>query len=86
MAAAYQFAFLDTTLVIYYPIASKFHTWISFIKLSPKFRYRLCRITKMATNMAVTCRFALVNTLSHLTPGFFQISQQITFIKLSHKL
>ena len=31
ISAAYQFAFVDTTLVIYYLIASKFHTWITFI-------------------------------------------------------
>ena len=31
ISAAYQFAFVDTTLVICYLIASKFHTWITFI-------------------------------------------------------
>ena len=36
-----------STLVIYYPIAAKFHIYITFIKLSPKFEYWLCLITKM---------------------------------------
>ena len=30
-----------STLVIYYRIASKFHIWVTFIKLSPKFEYGL---------------------------------------------
>ena len=64
ISAAYQFAFVDTTLVIYYLIASKFHSWITFFWLSPKFRYGLFRVTKMATKMAITCRFALVDTLT----------------------
>ena len=38
-----------STLVIYYPIAAKFQIYITFINLSPKFEYGLCRITKMAT-------------------------------------
>ena len=38
-----------STLVIYYPIAAKFHIYITFINLSPKFEYGLCLITKMAT-------------------------------------
>ena len=46
------------TLVIYYRIASKFHIWITFIKLSPNFKYGLCPINKMAT----TCQLALVDT------------------------
>ena len=37
-----------STLVIYYPIAAKFHIYITFINLSPKFEYGLCLITKMA--------------------------------------
>ena len=39
-----------STLVIYNPIAAKFHIYIyiTFIKLSPKFEYGLCPITKMA--------------------------------------
>ena len=36
------------TLVIYYLIAAKFHIYITFINLSPKFEYGLCPITKMA--------------------------------------
>ena len=35
-----------STLVIYYPIAAKFHIYITFI--SPKFEYGLCPITKIA--------------------------------------
>ena len=38
-----------STLVIYYPIAAKFHIYITFINLLPKFEYGLCPITKMAT-------------------------------------
>ena len=38
----------DSTLVIYYPIAAKFHIYITFINLSPKFEYGLCLIAKMA--------------------------------------
>ena len=37
-----------STLVIYYLIAAKFHIYITFINLSPKFEYGLCLITKMA--------------------------------------
>ena len=37
-----------STLVIYYPIPAKFHIYITFINLSPKFEYGLCPITKMA--------------------------------------
>ena len=73
-------------LVIYYPIASKFHIWITFIKLSPKLEYGLCPISQMAAKMATVCQFALVDTLSHLSPDFFQISSmnyfhQTIFIK-----
>ena len=39
MAAVYEFALVDTLPVIYYPIASKFHIWITYIKLSPKVKY-----------------------------------------------
>ena len=52
------------TLVIYYLIASKFHIWITFIKLSPKFEYGLCQLTKMASKMAATYRFALLDTIT----------------------
>ena len=51
-----------STLVIYYPIAAKFHIYITFINLSPKFEYGLCLITKMAAKMAATCQFTLVDT------------------------
>ena len=59
---------VHSTIVIYYLIASKFHIWITFIKLLSKFEYGLCRITNMATdmatNMAATCPFALDDTLT----------------------
>ena len=43
------------------------------VKLSPKLEYDgLCPITKMAANMAATCQIALVDTVSHLSPDFFQ--------------
>ena len=35
-----------------------------FIKLSPKFEYVLCQITKMAAKMAATCQFARVDSLT----------------------
>ena len=41
-------AYRHSTLVIYYPIASKFHKYITFINLLPKFEYGFCPITKMA--------------------------------------
>ena len=47
----------QSTLFIYYPITSKFHIWITFIKLW------LCLITKMAAKMATTYQFTLVDTL-----------------------
>ena len=37
-----------STLVIYYSIAAKFHIYITFINLSPKFEYGLCPIPKIA--------------------------------------
>ena len=37
-----------STLVIYQPIATKFHIYITFINLSPKFEIGLFPITKMA--------------------------------------
>ena len=58
------------TLVNYYPIAYKFQIWITFIKLSPKFKYGICQLTKMASKIVATFRFALLDTnkLSHLSP------------------
>ena len=65
----------QSTLIIYYWITSKFHIWITFIKLS------LCLITKMATEMAATYQFTLVDTLfQSLSPNFFHI--WTTFIEL----
>ena len=46
------------TLIIYYTITSKFHKWITFIKLS------VCPITRMAAKMAATYQFTLVDTLT----------------------
>ena len=82
MAATYQFAHVDTTLVIYYPIASKFHIWVTFIKLSPKFKYGLCPITKVAAKMAATCGHSNL-VIYHPISSKFHIL--ITFIKLLHK-
>ena len=48
-----------STLVIYYRIGAKFQIYITFIKLSPKFEYGLCPITKMVA----TCQFTLVDTI-----------------------
>ena len=59
-------------VVIYYQMASKFHIWITFIKLSPKFEYGLCRITKMAL------------LLSHLSPDFIQISMDYFHQSIVH--
>ena len=72
------------TLVISYPIASKFHIWITFIKLSPKFEYGLCQLTKMASKMATTYQFALVDTnkVSHLSPKFHTYLFYHTLAKL----
>ena len=53
-----------STLVIYYPIASKFHIWITLIKLLPNFENGLFPITKMSPKMATACHFALVDTLT----------------------
>ena len=38
-----------STLVTYYPIAAKFHIYITFINFLPKFEYGLCPTNKMAT-------------------------------------
>ena len=56
MAAAYQFAFVDgqSTLIIYYPITSKFH-----IKLW------VCPITKMAAKNNQDGRHLSVYTCGH---------------------
>ena len=64
MTAAYELALVDTIPLSFYMIASIFHIWITFIKLSPKFEYGLWRITKMAAKMAATCQFALVDILT----------------------
>ena len=65
----------QSTLIIYYQITSKFHIWITFIKLS------LCLITKMADKMAAPISLHLWTLyFSHLSPNFFHI--WTTFIKL----
>ena len=48
----------QSTLIIYYPITPKSHTWITFIKLS------VCLMTKMAAKMAVTYQFTLLASLA----------------------
>ena len=52
-------------LVIYQPIFSKLHAYITFIKGSPKFEYKFCLIydNKIVAKMAAACRFALLDTL-----------------------
>ena len=65
MAASGQFALVETlNLVLYHPISSKFHAWITLIKLSLKFEYKFCPMSnnKMAFKMATFCQFALVDT------------------------
>ena len=77
MAAYEQFALVGTLTVIYHPISSKYHAWITFIKLSHKFEYKFCPMNnkKMATKMAPTCQFARVDTLAwSFITQFFQIS------------
>ena len=66
MAASGQFALVETlNLVLYHLISSKFHAWITLIKLSLKFEYKFCpmRNNKMAFKMADFCQFAFVDTL-----------------------
>ena len=48
----------QSTFIIYYQITSKFHIWITFIKLS------VSQITKMAAKMAAIYQFTLVDTLT----------------------
>ena len=50
----------QSTIIFYNSITSKFHIWITFIKLS------LCPITKLAAKMAATYQFTLVYTLINL--------------------
>ena len=71
---------LWTLLVIYHPISFKFHVWITFIKLSPKFEYKFCPMNdnKMTTKMAAACWFAFVDTC--------QTTHMITFTKLIPKI
>ena len=52
---------LETYLVIYQPISSKLHVWITFITLSQDW---LWMITKIAAQMAIACQFACVATLT----------------------
>ena len=69
-----------STLVIYNPKTSKFHIWITFTHSQPiKFEYGLCRIAKLATNMAATCTFALNLVIYHLISSKLNIL--ITFNK-----
>ena len=51
-------------LVIYHTVASKFHIRIALIKGSPNLEHGFCPITEMATKIAATYRFALVDILT----------------------
>ena len=77
-----------SNLVIYHQIASKFHKWIASIKSSPKFEHGFCLITKMATKIATSYRFAM-QADSNLVI-YHQISSKVhiwtTFIKLFPKI
>ena len=67
-----------SNLVIYQPIPSKFHAWITLFKLSPKFEWKFCPMN--VNKMAAACRFALVDTLIKLfITWFFQITCHQTF-------
>ena len=66
MAAACQFAFVDTLSYIFYPISSKFNIWITFIKFSHVFEWGYVQwtINEMAAEMTAAFMFALVDTLT----------------------
>ena len=69
VAATYQFA--RVTLVIYYPISSKFHIWITFIKLCIWAWSANQNGLQNGTNLSV-CTCGLLVIL--ISPDFFQIS------------
>ena len=77
-------------LVIYHQISSKFHVWIRFIKLSPKFKYAL---NPMINDKAChqNCHHLLVYSCGHSNLVIYHlISSEFdiwtTFIKLSPML
>ena len=53
----------QSILIIYYTITSKFHIWITFIKLS------FCLITKTAANMATTYQSFITQFLPNFIDG-----------------
>ena len=68
-------------LLIYYPIASKFHIWNTFIKLSPKFYYWLCQLTKMASQNGPNLS---VCVCGHLNLFIYHVNSQVpNFILIS---
>ena len=66
----------QSTIIILFPITSKFHIWITFIKLS------LCPITKMAAKMAATYQFTLADNLVIYHPISSKFHIWTSFIKL----
>ena len=74
MAAAYQFALVDTqsTLVIYQPIFSKFHKLIASIKLWFTFKYRFYMMNDNHELLKRQC--ILLDARMKLTQ-FFTLSQ-----------
>ena len=93
MATAYQFASIrccgHSYLVIFLRISSNFHKWIASIKPWFKFEHEfcptndnLCQFNKMASKMAATYWFALVDTMVNLVI-YHVISQVPNFILIS---
>ena len=63
-----------STLVIYYPIAAKFHIYITFISLSQKFKYGLCPITKMSAKWSPPVSLHLWTLLRCMSgPRYFKV-------------
>ena len=56
----YQSMNIANEMTLYFFMLYTDNNFITFIKLSPKFEYGLCQITKMAA----ICQFALANTLT----------------------
>ena len=61
-------------LIIYHLISSKFRIWIALIKLSSSnMGFVRQTITKMADKMDTAYQFEIVDTLSHLSPDFYEL-------------
>ena len=45
--------------VIYHLISSKYHVWITFIKLSPKFKYEFCQMSNKQNGVQIVRRLSL---------------------------